>query len=202
MGFNDWRGKAYLILSDYDSATAARYRVLQTETHAPVEVGHSGVTAAYRGDAPPGSVYVTRHYRNTCGTNFPTNGLLWTVESQRGTAAATFTFRYNASQIGAWDENDLKLYYRDRPCDEWIQDAAAEPNTETNRISTGGSVYAAHREYTIAPAPPSPTALEQTGMRVALAQEPPWAVIGLSLLVISAGVAHWRGRRDHGRHPR
>jgi hypothetical protein len=193
--FDSNRGKAYLVFSDYDSAAAARYRALQTVAHGPVEVGHSGVTAAYRGDAPPGSVYATRHYRNTCGTNYPTNGLLWSVESQRGTGAAVFTFRYNGVQIGAWDERDLKLYYRDRPCDDWTQDPDAEPDTEHNRISTGGSVYAPYREYTIAPAPPSPTALGPTAVGVTLAQEPPWAVIGLAVLVISAAAARWRGRR-------
>ena len=82
---------------------------------------------------------------------------------------------------------------RDRPCDDWTREDA-DLNTELNRITTNVSVYTPYREYTIATDPPSPTALGPTQMGVALAQEPPWSVVALALLVILAMGAHWWGR--------
>jgi hypothetical protein len=201
-GTDSDRGKAYLVLSDYDSATAARYRAIQTLTTASVEVGESEVWVNYNDvDTQPGSVYVTRHYHNTCSTDLATNGLLWTVESQRGDGAeALFAFRYNDSQIAGWTEGDLKLYYRERSCQDWTQDIGANLNVSINYL-TSSLVRAAHREYTIAPATPSPTALDVTSFGLTLAHEPPWAVIGLALLFILATTAEWWARRGRRRLP-
>jgi hypothetical protein len=197
--FSTNSGKTYLLFSDYNSATAARYRAMQKTTMAPVEVGFSDVTVDYTSGAETGSVYVTRHYRNTCSTNLASNGLVWTVDSMRGSSAqATFTFKYNNTQIAGWTESNLKLWYRERPCQDWTEDTGATLDTTHNRI-TGSAVTDPHREYTIAPTQPSTTAVRIRDFGLQLAQEPPWMVAGLGVLVILAAVAEWWRQRLYRR---
>jgi hypothetical protein len=166
---------------------------------APVEVGFSDVTVDYTSDAETDSVYVTRHYRNTCSTNLASNGLVWTVDSMRGSSAqATFTFKYNNTQIAGWTESNLKLWYREHPCQDWTEDTGATLDTTHNRI-TGSAVTDPHREYTIAPTQPSTTAVRIRDFGLQLAQEPPWMVAGLGVLVILAAVAEWWRQRLYRR---
>jgi hypothetical protein len=194
-GFGSSQGKAYLLFSDHSSSPAARYRdMINSSAAISTTVGFSGVTAQYTAGAP-GSVYVTKHYRSTCGTDFATNGMLWTVDSQRGgSAQATFAFEYNDTQVAGMTEGDLKLYYRDRPCQDWTQDSTAALDTTHNRI-TSSSVTDAHREYTIAASQPSATALGPTSVGVAMAKEPPWLVVGGVVLVVLTVAAKWWERR-------
>lgn len=202
-GFSSSQGKAYLLFSDHSSSSAARYRdMINSSAAISTTVGFSGVTAQYTAGAP-GSVYVTKHYRSTCGTGFATNGLLWTVDSQRGGGAqATFAFEYNDTQITGMTEASLNLYYRDRPCQAWMPDIGATLDTIHNRI-TSSSVIDAHREYTLAASLPSPTAMGPASASVAMAKEPPWLVVGGVVLTILAVAAKWWERRlDRRRTPR
>ncbi|MBN1248450.1 MAG: hypothetical protein JXC32_12380, partial [Anaerolineae bacterium] len=59
---------------------------------------------------------------------------------------------YNDWQISGWEESQLKLWYRDRPCEEWVQDTGAGLSTVTNRITSKIESWP-YREYTIAPMP-------------------------------------------------
>lgn len=148
-------GKAYVIFADEASPTAARYRVISLSGQGQVKVGESGVTAySYEGSTgAPGSVYVTRHFVDTCATRFATNGLLWTVERNHSKDQHFwFTFHYNDWQISGWEELQLKLWYRERPCEEWVQDTGASLSTLTNRITSKIESWH-YREYTIAPMP-------------------------------------------------
>ncbi len=194
-------GRAYLIFSDYGAANGggggARYRaMLPAGNIAPLVVGDSGVTVDY-GSGSKGSVYVTRHYRNTCNTEIATNGLLWRVDSERGSSAeATLTFTYNNTQIAGLTEANLKLWHRARPCQEWTEDSGATLDATHNRI-TSNAVIDVHSEYTIAENRPSPTALRITDTSVMLAGESPWAVVGLAVLAILAAGAHWWQRRQY-----
>jgi hypothetical protein len=198
-GYGGSRGRTYLLLSDYDSATAARYRARQkADVMPPVEVGTTGVTVDYTSNAQLGFVYVTRHFRNTCSTNFATNGLLWTVDSMRGsTAEAQFTFKYNNTQIVGWSEGDLKLWYRNRPCQDWTEDIGATLDTDTNRI-TSSVVTDAHREYTISSSEPDGTAVTLRDFGPQLAKEPPWMVVGLAVLVLLTAAAEWWRQQQRG----
>jgi hypothetical protein len=164
----------------------------------PVEVGTTGVTVDYTSNAQLGFVYVTRHFRNTCSTNFATNGLLWTVDSMRGsTAEAQFTFKYNNTQIVGWSEGDLKLWYRNRPCQDWTEDIGATLDTDTNRI-TSSVVTDAHREYTISSSEPDGTAVTLRDFGPQLAKEPPWMVVGLAVLVLLTAAAEWWRQQQRG----
>jgi len=198
-GYNSDTGRACLIFSDYGVANSnrggARYRALLSAGKlAPVTVGDSGVTVDYRSGGK-GSVYVTRYYRNTCNTEIATNGLLWRVDSERGSSAeATLTFTYNNTQIAGLTEANLKLWYRARPCQEWTQDTDAILDATHNRI-TSSTATDVHGEYTIAEERPGPTALRMTDTSVMLAGESPWAVVGLAVLAILAAGAHWWQRR-------
>ena len=148
-------GKAYVVFADGSSSPAARYRAIDlTGRFGNREVGQSGVTL--RRNPPtlpkPGSVYVTRHFVDTCATRFATNGLLWTVERHNGDQLMGLRFSYNAYQISGWAESTLKLWYRDRPCQEWTHDTAAYLDVDHNRIDSSGGTWS-YREYTIAPEP-------------------------------------------------
>ena len=197
--FNSSRGKAYLLFSDYNSATAARYRdmISTALANANNEVGPSGVRVKFPSGAQTGSIYVTRHFRKTCSTNLDSNRLVWTVDSQRGgSAQAQLTFKYNDTQIAGWTEADLKLWYRERPCQDWTQDTSATLYTITNTI-TSNTVTDPHREYTIAPSDPGATAVRLKDFGPQLAKEPPWMVVGLAALVIAAAAAEWWRQRLH-----
>ena len=96
-------GRAYVVFADGTSSPAARYRVINlTGRGTSQEVGQSGVTL--QGYSPfgtrPGSVYVTRHFVDTCATRFATNGLLWSVERYEAHSDSLYlTFTYNGYQI-------------------------------------------------------------------------------------------------------
>lgn len=186
-------GKVYLIFSDYAPPTETRTQLFKTNlaglpSSSPEEsVGESDVTIAYNTPASNGHFYITRHTRNTCG-DFATNGLLWTVNSQLGeTANVNLTFKYTNSQITGMTEGSLKLYYRDRPCQDWTEDTGATLDTNTNRI-TSGSITDPHGEYTIAPQEPTPTRLGLMEFETTTSGAPVWQIallVGLVILVAS-----------------
>ncbi|MCJ7549726.1 MAG: integrin alpha [Anaerolineae bacterium] len=157
-GWGQYRvGKAYVVFADGTSSPAARYRAIDLGGRpGSKEIGQSGVTVL-RASLPkpvPGSVYVTRHFVDTCATRFATNGLLWTVEHYGVVPGLFVRFTYNDYQISGWDEPTLKLWYRDRPCQEWAHDVGATLDVEHNRIITSGGAWSwSYREYTIAPEP-------------------------------------------------
>ncbi|MBN2392674.1 MAG: FG-GAP repeat protein [Anaerolineae bacterium] len=193
-GYNANQGRAYLVFSDYDSSSAARYRLMNPLAMLTNAVGYSDVSVTYTSGVQNGSVYVTRHYVNTCGQDYDTNGLLWRVDSQRGSSAqANITFKYNLTQIAGWTEGNLMLWYRDRPCQDWTQDAGAVLDTTRNTL-TSSSVTDVHREYTIAPVQPSPTQLGAVSFETSLFSEPLW-LVGLSFLGLAGVIAEWWRKR-------
>ena len=131
------QGYAYLLFSDDTASEATRYRRINASDYVGGEIGLSGVSVPYATDMMSGSLYVTRHYRHTCASEFVTNGLLWEVNSQHGSSAEFhLSFKYNDTQIAGWDETELKLWYRDRTCQDWVEDNNATLDEATNRITT------------------------------------------------------------------
>jgi hypothetical protein len=193
------KGYVYLIFSDYIPPSGSRYRriTLNRGDYQNAEIGSSGVSADLDND-DGGSLYVTRFYLNTCGQQYNTNGLLWGLDPQLRGANLNFSFKYNDNQIVGWNEDELKLWYRERPCQDWTQDPNATLYMATNQITT---LYLSsnYLEYTIAPGEPSPTELGLTDFKIGSSQESHWQILGILLLTILT-VAHnywqkyiWKG---------
>jgi hypothetical protein len=196
-GQTNSQGYVYVLFSDGTTNTSARYRRINLDGSpyfGNTKIGFSGVSAEDRGSSLGGSLYITCHKVNTCGNQFATNGLLWEVDAQLGNnSQLQFSFKYNDTQISGWNEADLKLWYRERPCQEWTQDNATL-DMATNRI-TSSYVYDPHREYTIAPAEPSPTQLGLTAFRADPSLGLPWQIAGLILLILLTVAMNWWQQR-------
>lgn len=159
-----------------------------------MEVGSSGVTVGYSAGAA-GSVYVTRLYRSSCNTAISSGGLLWRVDSERGsTAGATLTFSYNDTQIAGLTEANLKVYYRSRTCQDWTEDTGATLDAAHNRI-TSSAVTDPHREYTLATSQPSPTLVTEPDAQVEPGKPGAQDLALLGALVLAAGALAWERRR-------
>ncbi|MBN2392327.1 MAG: FG-GAP repeat protein [Anaerolineae bacterium] len=198
-GWNGKTGRAYLVFADTTSAVAARYRAINLEGRGQDKaIGQSDVAVAnYSGaSTAPGSVYVTRHFRHTCSTQFATNGLLWTVERHHGgDPTLALIFEYNDWQIVDWPEFELRLWYRERPCQAWIEDVGAELNMDVNRIMGSPSAFS-YREYTIAPAQPSPTMSGTTTFAAnSSSRLPGWMIVGAVVLSGASLVIEWQRKR-------
>lgn len=192
--FNN-RGRAYLQFADETTSVSARYRLWYGTGYGRI-IGQSGVTALMLVQDEYGTVYATRHFRGSCNSARDTNGLLWRLDSQLGQdAELQFIFKYNNSQIAGWNEPDLQLWYRDRPCQDWTLDAGAGLDVLTNRI-TSTPVIDPHREYTISPVAPSPTQLGLTGTGAFLSPTSTWPVLLLVVLILSTIGADWWHRRS------
>jgi hypothetical protein len=192
--FSNKQGRAYVIFADDKSSMAARYRAWDGHFYGR-DVGHSDVTAIELIQGRPGTVNVTRHFRGTCNEARYTNGLHWTVDVYQGASAEyQFVFKYNNTQIAGWNEPDLNLWYRDRPCQDWTHDAGAVLDEATNRF-TSQPVVDPHREYTISPGAPGPTQLGLTGSGAFRVPKSPWPALAAVALLLFTVWVEWRRRR-------
>jgi hypothetical protein len=195
-GYSNYTGRAYLLYSDVNSATAARYRArTRMANPPPIEVGESGVTADYW-SAGAGSIYVTRYYRSTCNEEIATNGLLWRVDSEVGNdyPAVDLSFKYNNTQIAGMVEADLKVWYRSRPCAEWTE-LDSSVDTAFNRV-LGRAVTDPHLEFTIASTRPSPTLVRVTEAEVSADRLDAQNLGVVLALGLAAGALAWERRRS------
>lgn len=195
-GYASNTGRAYLLYSDFNAATAARYRARTLLADPPpIEVGESGVTADYI-EAGAGSIYVTRQYQSTCNQEIATNGLLWRVDNEAGDAYAhvELSFKYNDTQIAGMTEADLKLWGRGRPCGEW-QEFESDVDTALNRV-VGRPIYDPHLEFTLATSRPSPTLVRVTEAEVSADRLNAQDIGVLLALGLAAGALAWERRRS------
>lgn len=138
-----------------------------------------------------GDVTLTRHLFHPCATDIRLQTPIWSVDSNKMGAGTTVDvrLRYTAAQIAGMNEANLKVWTRPlgQPCAEWVQLPNSLLNTATNQITAVGLTTLG--QFTIADAPPSPTAVQQLSTHVATANRVPLPLsMGVLMLALTVGL--------------
>lgn len=184
-------GGAYLFMGEEVASYRQRQKIGGSGNVPPVLFGVQGVTIDFTSNAVAnGDVSVTRHLFHPCATDVRLQTPIWSIDSNKVGAGTTadVRFRYTAEQIAGMTEANLKVWARPlgQPCGEWVQLPNSLLNAATNQITAVG--LTTFGQFTLADAPPSPTAVTKVETQISSSRVPLVWSLGLVLMAITLGV--------------
>jgi hypothetical protein len=205
-------GAAYLLFSDTlvhaNSPIAARHRLLDDGGDArPVVFEQAGVKVDFTaGAVPGGEISVARHVFHPCKTNTRLKMPIWSINTNKidvvtPSSSLELWFEYTDDQVAGMDEATLAVWRRPEGghCVDWVQaPGTVTRDPDTNRVGLTMTGVTGLSQFTLAVAPPDPTALGMVSMGTYLAEEPVWLVVLMAMLVLTSGATYWyvRTRED------
>ena len=201
-------GAAYLFFSDFlapGNGPVRQRRQLHGSADPPLATfGQAGVRVDLAGVVSQGEVIVERHIFHPCDTSMRLQMPIWTINSNKIDSGSTIDiwFDYTDAMITGMAEESLTVWKRPdgQHCADWTQIVGAVTRyPELNRVKVLLSGVTGLSQFTLADAPPSPTAVRMVSMGTHLAQEPLWLVILLAMLVLTSGATYWYLRRQEER---
>ena len=193
-------GGAYLFLGEEVASYRQRQKTAGSGNVPPVLFGVQGVAIDFTSNAlATGDVSVTRHFFHPCATDVRLQTPIWSIDSNKVGAGTTadVRFRYTAEQIAGMTEANLKVWARPlgQPCGEWVQLPSSLLNAATNQITAVG--LTTFGQFTLADAPPSPTAVTKVETQISSSRVPFAWSLGLVLMAITLGVLWKPAQRNY-----
>lgn len=220
-GFSDWlessgtNDRVTLIAGGHNASALPAYQHHRrlgdnldgTGRSLPVEFVQAGVQVAFtQGAQPFGDVSVTRHIFHPCNTQWRLPTPIWDVDTGKAYDPAVgmdVRFKYTNNHIATMDEANLTVWTRPagQPCSPWTEVTNVTRDPDHNFITAHLNGPLPVGQFTIAESEPPPTDVQVSAVdsvsSVRLFGEPVWMVVLLALMVIAAGVVHWRLRHGY-----
>jgi hypothetical protein len=197
-------GAAYLLFSDTlvhaNAPVAQRHRLLGNGGDArPVTFEQAGVTVDFTaGAVSGGEITVARHVFHPCKTNTRLKMPIWSINTNKIDVASGSSlelwFEYTDDQVAGMVEETLAVWQRSEGghCVDWVQSTGTVTRyPATNRVRLTLTGVTGLSQFTLADAPPDPTALGMVSMGTYLAEEPIWLVVLMAMLVLTSGATYW-----------
>ncbi len=194
-------GGSYLIFGESLSSHTSSFRQRQNLNGAgdplPITFAQAGVRVDFTAGALiDADINVTRHAFHPCATDIRLAMPIWTVESGKLTPGATVNvrFKYNEGHAAGMTEGSLQLWTRPsgQPCADWVQVGGTVDATHNFVTATGLTSLG---QFTLADGPPSPTAIQETGIQATVSQSPGWLpLVILVVLGTATAITRWLER--------